>query len=614
MHARTRWLGPLAALLALAPAAAAAEISSPNSCVAIFEGGEGGDRDDPKAAIEIAAARNGSFSGQVVVRAAAGPKAAASELKLKDGDGVIPASAIQVRYALPTGGVRGKKVKRFDALAAEPRVEGALHPVWVTVNVPADAKPGAYEGTLAVAGRKVPVRVKVSAWTLPETQDFATHVGIIQSPESVALQYKVELWSEKHWDLIGKSFDQLARVGNKVICIPLICQTNFGNTETMVRWIKDGDKKFKHDFSIAEKYLDLYIERVGKPAVVFFYIYESFLGGGHGRSKEQTEQGVLVTLLDPATKKVTTFEGPCHNHALPAYPNYPEDMHAFWKPVLDALRERLKARGLGDEAFILGASPDLRPGKNTMVELKKIAPYARWSSQGHGSPKSMHGMPVGYLTYVWNGKTPPDPAAKRWYGWKNKHQCAIFPRYGGNPWVLYPPMWSGAPLPIFRNVGEACLLGNARGFGRVGADFWPVLEGKRRKRCLIARFPKSSWAQVNMTNATTAFLAPGPDGALPTVRFEMMLEGVQECEARIFIEKALLDEAKKAQLGEELAKRAQEVLDERVRRLRDAYAVEATKAKDAKRWDWWAAESGWPERSAKLFAAAAEVSKKLGAE
>ena len=97
----------------------------------------------------------------------------------------------------------------------------------------------------------------------------------------------------------------------------------------------------------------------------------------------------------------------------------------------------------------------------------------------------------------------------------------------------------------------------------------------------------------------TAILSPGKNGAISTVRVEMLRENVQEIEARIFIEKILADPAKKARLGDELAKRAQEVLDERKGlcnrslRYREALA------------------SGIAEFSEKLYDLTAEVAKKM---
>jgi hypothetical protein len=126
--------------------------------------------------------------------------------------------------------------------ARNPR-NGAVAAVWLTVKVPPDAPAGEYEGRLAVSAQganpvEVPVSLKVSAWRLPEPRDFVTYAGFVQSPETVALMYKVPLWSDRHFELIGKSLDRLAQVGNKVAYVPLICQTNFGNAESMVRWIR----------------------------------------------------------------------------------------------------------------------------------------------------------------------------------------------------------------------------------------------------------------------------------------------------------------------------------------------------------------------------------------
>ena len=131
----------------------------------------------------------------------------------------------------------------------------------------------------------------------------------------------------------------------------------------------------------------------------------------------------------------------------------------------------------------------------------------------------------------------------------------------------------------------------------------------------------------------TGLLAPGPDGAVGTSRLEVFREGLQECEARIAIESALVDEARKAKLGPALAARAQEVLDHRHRCLwlaRGAAEADLDKPgfvadyKDfdygvAMRWDMgagnrWFIASGWQDRSSDLFRAAGEVAAKLGAK
>ena len=58
-------------------------------------------------------------------------------------------------------------------------------------------------------------------------------------------------------------------------------------------------------------------------------------------------------------------------------------------------------------------------------------------------------------------------------------------------------------------------------------------------------------------------MAPGPDGPVATGRMEAFRQGIQECEARIVIERALMDSKLKAKLGAELVKRCEEHLHAR---------------------------------------------------
>ena len=85
-----------------------------------------------------------------------------------------------------------------------------------------------------------------------------------------------------------------------------------------------------------------------------------------------------------------------------------------------------------------------------------------------------------------------------------------------------------------------------------------------RAGAVFARYPENNWRNLDISDW---FLAPGPEGAVSTVRLECLNEGIQECEARIFLEDTLLDSGKKAKLGTELAKRCQDALDEHHRAM-----------------------------------------------
>jgi hypothetical protein len=119
------------------------------------------------------------------------------------------------------------------------------------------------------------------------------------------------------------------------------------------------------------------------------------------------------------------------------------------------------------------------------------------------------------------------------------------------------------------------------------------------------------WRNVDLKSF---LLAPGPEGAVATVRYEIFREGVQECEARIAIERVLTDEAAKAKLGDELAQRCQTVLDEK---LKMAWKGAGGKPDDVKGRSWryelhpdanqWFLTTDWQTRSRDLYTLAGQV-------
>ncbi|MBM4041806.1 MAG: hypothetical protein FJ290_25185 [Planctomycetes bacterium] len=150
------------------------------------------------------------------------------------------------------------------------------------------------------------------------------------------------------------------------------------------------------------------------------------------------------------------------------------------------------------------------------------------------------------------------------------------------------------------------MLANYSGLGRAGFDFWPVLGkdsirgGVKHSATVAARYPPC-WDQLNIDRATENLVAPGPAGPVPTERFENVREGMLEAEARVFIERALLDPAQRAKLGDELAGRLQKTLDERAWRIRGAcIGGVGYEAADSEAF------------RIELFAAAAEAAGKLG--
>ncbi|MHC4914482.1 MAG: glycoside hydrolase domain-containing protein [Planctomycetota bacterium] len=587
---------------------------------------------EPQRPLEIFGARNGVFTGKVLASSAGpitGLKASVGSLKHSGGKGALPADAVEILYDHGEALLSEAPAK----VAPAEKGAGASTAVWVKVRVPADAAPGVYEGQLSVsagAGRKIPVKLSVADWKLPDPGDWETVQGFLQSPESVALRYKVPLWSDEHFARMEESFRLIGEAGGKEITIYLAGRSCLGNEQTMVRWIKKpgsgsgvrgsgqgvqgrsgtGNPEprtrnpgpYTHDFSVVDRYLDLALKHV-KPRVTVLYAWEKYMGGA-GRfgymAKDRAHKTVpvKVTLLDPTSGKTSLADGP--------YMSGPKfdaaAAAAFWKPVCEGVLERLRKRGI-EKTAVLGMVGDGKPSPEAVALFKKLMPGVSWSENGHVNRLGgdFHGAKITYSTSVYIN-SPPAPSAKRLYGWKN--MVTLFPRGGpclrGRLSVWSPPLQH-------RAATELCLMAGLSGVGRFGVDFWDCVGDEKKwdeyprspAKSISGRFPESDEAQLCIDHSMRYVLAPGPKGAAPTARYENLREGVQEAQARVFIERALLEKKVNGKLGA----RAQAVLDERAQLMRAGFLVYG--------WDDAGTALG-SVHAGRLYEAAAEVAKASG--
>ncbi len=598
-----------------------------------------GDPQEPLRPIAVSGARNGAFSGRLVVSSGQeirGLKATVADLVHADKAAKIPASAVRVRCAQPWApgdfayNYPGRR-DGFDGLldgipatvavdpnkTADPKTggtgrggkpaPGAVAPLWFTVRVPKDARPGRYEGAVTVAAdglpaTTVPLVLTVSDWTVPEPVNFRSSVCSYSLPESLAQYYGVPLWSDRHFELMGKSLALMAELNARHVIVNLSIDWYGlgGNRETEVRWIKQPDGSFKHDFSVLDKHLDLVAKTIGKPSVLRFNCWVA-AAKPYDRKKWAEEDvyaegsGGFVTALDPATGKTEKMKQPC--------PGTPESL-AFWKPVLDEIRKKVEARGstgsppealssskggwwdvtcVGHSEYVGGMSQDV------IDNYKQIWPDGLWAFTAHGasrgeprlSAEGCWGLPTarprGYRLLL-------DPKWTRW-----RYYAA---RSGHEPY---------RQLADYRHAQERCITAGLDG-GQLGADIF-ALKGNNWKSG-----GKYGYECVHRsgcgpdTEGCRAILAPGADGPIATERFEVYREGVVIAEAILFLQRAI--EEKK--IGGDLEQRVGQCLDERAAPL-----------------EWYDGAScrpriyrfmhGWiQERDAKLLALCGEVAGKLG--
>jgi len=573
-----------------------------------------GDPNEPLGPVRLTGVRNGHFSGQVVLacpRAIAGVKAAVTDLKCSTG-GVIPAERVRVRYAA-VGGPRqrthvlgpGYKGQAFAALLDRPPAEVkpitarfsrrdrapaglaadatpmAVQPVWLTVHVPDDAKAGRYRGAVTVRAEAidpvtVPVELTVIDWTLPPTRDFDTFVAVNQSPETLAKQYKAALWSPLHLAALDRSWRLLGYVGNNLLVVPLVNWTQYGNDECLVPWVRKADGSYTYDFTG----YDALVAAAVKHCRVRVIAYQVNLSTGW--SPARPDKPVSVTVVDAATGDRRAMKLPAYNTA---------EARKLWRPLLAALRERNARLALGkDVLIVLGIGQDGGVHKDVVAHFKELMPGVRWHYGAHNRPRGPRKDFYGFSEYLyvptltaWTGQ------GERRYGWRQDPLVVMSQRVHDNHQYAI----------TVRTMAERALLLGDSGPGRMCLDYWPV-EGARAGAhggSLYSRWPASSAGQ--RTPHLKRLALPGPRGAVATPKLEAFREGLQEAQARVFIEKALAA----GTVTGELARQCQATLDGRT-----AFC-QATHRTPYSNHDafWIAAGRPWQELSAELYSAAARL-------
>jgi hypothetical protein len=180
-----------------------------------------------------------------------------------------------IRYVMADefgGGCNKRKTTDYDSsLVADPIdiidkipvKAGTVQPVWLSVKVPADIPSGVYSGTITInALRKIDLKisVKVLEHVLPPPTRWKFDLDLWQYPAPIARIHDVELWSDEHFELMRPYFTALADAGQKVITANIIDQP-WGNTHVyfddpgLIKWIREKDGSWDFDYTLFDRYI-----------------------------------------------------------------------------------------------------------------------------------------------------------------------------------------------------------------------------------------------------------------------------------------------------------------------------------------------------------------------
>ncbi|UCG26802.1 MAG: hypothetical protein JSV24_07410, partial [Bacteroidales bacterium] len=122
----------------------------------------------------------------------------------------------------------------------------SVRPLWITIAVPLEAKPGEYKGQIRIEFSDktslFTILFEVHDWQLPPPSEWHFHLDLWQNPFAVARFHEVEPWSQEHLDLLRPIITMLADAGQKCITTSIVDKPWGGQTydpfESMITWIK----------------------------------------------------------------------------------------------------------------------------------------------------------------------------------------------------------------------------------------------------------------------------------------------------------------------------------------------------------------------------------------
>lgn len=393
---------------------------------------------------------------------------------------------------------------------------GRKQPVWMTVSVPSDARPGKYSGKLTVTSsnakaRSLNVELTVADHVLPPARDWAFHLDLWQNPYSVARYENVPLWSEAHFKAMRPVMRMLAEAGQKSVTTTIMNRPWNGQTEdafgSMVTKIRRIDGTWLYDYTIFDRWVE-FMFSLGIDRQINCY--------------SMIPWALQFDYIDQATSSPATFQ------AAPGSEEYNE----YWGAFIADFARHLKAKGWFEKTMIAMDERPLESMQAVLGLIRKVEPAFKISLAGNYHEPVIYDIVDFSETFSGKQEFPESAKAKR-------KELGLTTTFYTCCAEAHPNMF------VISNPDEAAWLGwFAQADGYDGYLRWAY----------------NSWTLDPLTDARFRTWPAGDcfvvyPGGRGSVRFSKLVEGIQDFE-KVRILRAQWqkegNEAKLAQLTEVL--------------------------------------------------------------
>lgn len=388
---------------------------------------------------------------------------------------------------------------------------GRKQPVWMTVSVPSDARPGKYSGKLTVTSsnakaRSLNVELTVADHVLPPARDWAFHLDLWQNPYSVARYENVPLWSEAHFEAMRPVMRMLAEAGQKSVTATIMSRPWNGQTEdafgSMVTKIRRIDGTWLYDYTIFDRWVE-FMFSLGIDRQINCY--------------SMIPWALQFDYIDQATSSPATFQ------AAPGSEEYNE----YWGAFIADFARHLKAKGWFEKTMIAMDERPLESMQAVLGLIRKIEPAFKISLAGNYHEPVIYDIVDFSETFSGKQEFPESAKAKR-------KELGLTTTFYTCCAEAHPNMF------VISNPDEAAWLGwFAQADGYDGYLRWAY----------------NSWTLDPLTDARFRTWPAGDcfvvyPGGRGSVRFSKLVEGIQNFEKVRILRSRWQETGNEAKLGQ----------------------------------------------------------------
>lgn len=388
---------------------------------------------------------------------------------------------------------------------------GRKQPVWMTVSVPSDARPGKYSGKLTVTSsnakaRSLNVELTVADHVLPPARDWAFHLDLWQNPYSVARYENVPLWSEAHFEAMRPVMRMLAEAGQKSVTATIMSRPWNGQTEdafgSMVTKIRRIDGTWLYDYTIFDRWVE-FMFSLGIDRQINCY--------------SMIPWALQFDYIDQATSSPATFQ------AAPGSEEYNE----YWGAFIADFARHLKAKGWFEKTMIAMDERPLESMQAVLGLIRKVEPAFKISLAGNYHEPVIYDIVDFSETFSGKQEFPESAKAKR-------KELGLTTTFYTCCAEAHPNMF------VISNPDEAACLGwFAQADGYDGYLRWAY----------------NSWTLDPLTDARFRTWPAGDcfvvyPGGRGSVRFSKLVEGIQDFEKVRILRSRWQETGNEAKLGQ----------------------------------------------------------------